>query len=405
MEKTMQYAITGVVMVLIVAGVAFVAFQNTQDDNDDIIRIGAAVSKTGKYTVEGERVKNGYEMAVSEINAAGGVNVNGKMFNISLITYDDQSDTAIAQSAYEDLMYKDNCHILMGPYSSGLVKTAAPLAEAEHIPFVQAGGAADDIYTQGYEYVFGLYRVGSTYTQPFFQWLNESGNIDDVNSITVFHEGDSFSASVWDGAQKFIASAGLTLTEFGYASGEYDSIGSNMLTVNDADADIILTIGHYADVTRVVNEIEVNNLTPKAVYGTVGIAEPKFVSEVGTIANNSMGFAQWVTNLDESGAPGITAFLQNYENKYGEEPAYHAAGGYSAVYVVKAAIEAAKTFTNGDKVRDALRALDIDLAWGHVKFESNGVIAGPAFMVQIQNDEIETVYPIAAASASIVYPK
>jgi branched-chain amino acid transport system substrate-binding protein len=401
----MQYAITGGVMVLILAGVVFFALQN-EDPADDVIRIGATVSETGKYSVEGNRVKNGYELAVDQINAAGGVSVGGDKFKIELITYDDTSDAGVAGTLYDKLIDEDQVHILMGPYSSGIVLGVAPYAEAAKIPFVQAGGASDSIFSQGYDYVFGLYRVGSTYTQPFFQWLNTSGNIAEIDTITIFHEGDSFSTSVYNGALNFIQNAGITISnDFGYSSGDLDSIGTSMSTVQNSEADVILTIGHYADVKKVVDEISVNNLSPKAVYGTVGIPEPKFVDEVGDAANNTMGFAQWVTNIPESAAPGITQFISDYEAEYDETPAYHATGGFAAVQVVAAAITEAGTFTDGDAVRAALDSIDVDTVWGNVQFEDNGVIAGPAYMVQIQNDDIETVYPDDYATGEIVFPR
>ena len=72
--------------------------------------------------------------------------------------------------------------------------------------------------------------------------------------------------------------------------------------------------------------------------------------------------------------------------------------------MAKAAIEKAGTFTNHQKVRDALRTLDIKTVWGRVKFTEKGVISGTGYMVQIINGNIETVYPEAYKTHDPVFP-
>ena len=370
------------------------------------IKLGATVSLTGKYSTEGQRLLNGYLMAVKDINDNGGVVVGGKRYNFTLIYYDDGSDKTQAAQLYSKLIDQDHVDLLLGPYSSSIVLSVAPVAEEKGIPMIQAGGASDSIYQQGFTYIFGLYRVASTYTQPLFKWLNDSGHINDVSTVAVFLELSAFPESVFKGAKKYIENAGLSLVGvYNHTSGQLTDIPSQVDTLRaSGGADIILAIGHYADSKAVVDAIYTKGLRPKIIYGTVGVPEPKFVEELGDKAEYVMGFAQWVTNLPESQAPGITDFVTRYNQTYGEMPAYHAAGAYAAVQVAKAAIEAAGTFTNHTAVRDALKALDIKTIWGEVKFTETGVIGGTGYMVQIINGNIETVFPVAYQTHEPVFP-
>jgi len=363
-----SYIAVSIIMILALAGVGYVIWSGYQDDTDNVIKIGATVSLSGSYSTEGSRVLNGYQLAIKDINDAGGIDVDGKQYKLKLVYYDDASDKTTAAQLYDTLITSDKVNVLLGPYSSSIVLSVAPVAEAAKIPFVQASGASDSIYEQGFEYVFGLYRVGSSYSFPLFDWLGGSGHLSDVVTVAAFIEDDSFTGSVWGsddtvpGAQKYIKDAGLTLkSENKYASGSYDEIGTAMTVLKSSGgADIIMTMDHYADAKRVVDEIDVNNLSPKVIFGTVGVPETKFVDELGTKANGAMGFAQWVTNIPNSAAPGITDFIADYEAKHSETPAYHAAGGYAAVQVVAAAIEDAGTFTDGSAIRDALANIDVN---------------------------------------------
>lgn len=409
MEQS-QFIAYGLVALIAIAGLAGLGYyiynQSTREEKEGTIQLGATVSLTGKYSIEGQRVLRGYQMAIEKINSEGGITIGDTRYNFSLTYYDDQSDKTLAAQLYDQLITQDKVNILLGPYSSSIVLSVAPTAEQNKIPFIQAGGASDSIYEQGYNYVFGLYRVASTYTEPLWEYLQTSGHIDDVSNVAVFLEDSSFPNAVWAGAEAKINSLGLNLVSlYKYTSGELTSITSSMSDLKTkGGADIILAIGHYADSKQVVQDAKAQGLSPKIIFGTVGVAEPSFVSELGDTAEHVSGFAQWVTNIPEAEAPGITEFVSSYNTKYGEDPAYHAAGGFAAIYVVKAAIEQAGTFTDGDKVRQALTELDIKTIWGEVKFSSSGVIEGPGYMVQIQNGKIETCYPSAYETKPFVFP-
>lgn len=370
------------------------------------IKLGATVSETGSYSTEGTRVENGYRMAIADVNNAGGVKVGTSYYNLSLTLYDDQSDKTVAAQKYDTLINNDGVDLLLGPYSSSIVLSVAPKAEAAQIPMVQAGGSSDSIYTQGYKYVFGLYHPGSTYSEPIFIYLNDTNHNSDIKSAAIFLENSAFPISVKNGTDTYLANAGITNVKvYTYTSGDLNAIATDMsdLAANGG-ADMIIGSGHYADSVKLVQEVYANQLQPKVIFGTVGVAEPAFVTAVGNQSEEIFGFAQWVTNLPEASAPGIGAFVSAYHAKYGEDPAYHAAGGYAAIQVVKAAVESAGTFTDHAAVRNALSSLNVDTIWGNVQFASTGVIKGSGFMVQIQDGNIETVYPAAYKSADVIYP-
>src|SRR5512135_2447633 len=84
------------------------------------IRIGAAVSLTGRTAREGSYVKKGYETWAEWINSQGGIKVAGKPYKVEMIYYDDKADATTSAKLTEKLITEDKVNFILGPYSSGI---------------------------------------------------------------------------------------------------------------------------------------------------------------------------------------------------------------------------------------------------------------------------------------------
>src|SRR5207248_9348708 len=95
--------------------------------------LGAAVSLTGKYAVNGKNTKDGYDLAVKRINEMGGVKVGGKSYKLKVLYYDDESTPARGAQLAERLISQDGVQFVLGAYSSGLTKAIAPVTEKHKV--------------------------------------------------------------------------------------------------------------------------------------------------------------------------------------------------------------------------------------------------------------------------------
>src|SRR5438552_11334204 len=120
------------------------------------ILIGATLPLTGSETRIGGFYKEGYDLAFEEANQNGGVSVGGKKMQVRLQLLDDTSTQATAASLADRLLNSDKVQFLLGTYSSHLVEAQSVVAEQNHVPYVNGGGGAREIYKHGYKYVFGL---------------------------------------------------------------------------------------------------------------------------------------------------------------------------------------------------------------------------------------------------------
>ena len=133
---------------------------------DDVIVLGAAVSITGKYAQNGAYTKNGYDLAIKRINEAGGVKVGGKHYKLAVRYYDDESTPARGTELAQRLIKQDGVKFLLGPYSSGLTKAILPIVEKNKVPMVEANGAARELFTKGYRFIFAVLSTSDQYLTP-----------------------------------------------------------------------------------------------------------------------------------------------------------------------------------------------------------------------------------------------
>lgn len=169
------------------------------------IKVGAAVSDTGKFAIEGLSTKRGYEMWVDQVNARGGIDVAGTKRKVEVIYYDDQSEPETTVKLIQRLISQDKVDFLLGPYSSGLTIAASSIA-AKYKKIMFAGAAAgNSVFDHRNEYVFSPLSLTTAYTPSGLDALKAKG----VKSIAVMHTDDAPMTDIRNATVKYAESIGL----------------------------------------------------------------------------------------------------------------------------------------------------------------------------------------------------
>ena len=172
--------------------------------------LGAAVSLTGKYALNGANTKNGYELAVHKINDKGGVSIGGRPYKLVVRYYDDESTPARGTELAERLVKQDGVKFMLGPYSSGLTKAILPVIEKYKVPMVEGNGAARELFTKGYRYVFAVLSTSDQYLTPAVDLAAEHaeklGKTKDKLRVALAMENDPFAQDVRGRARRREAS-------------------------------------------------------------------------------------------------------------------------------------------------------------------------------------------------------
>ena len=104
---------------------------------DGTVRIGAALSETGKFAVEGRDSRQGYDTWVRWVNEEyGGIRIGEGRYGAEIVYYDDESDADTAANLIQRLIDEDQVDFLLGPYSSGLTTGTSAIAEANNVIMV-----------------------------------------------------------------------------------------------------------------------------------------------------------------------------------------------------------------------------------------------------------------------------
>jgi branched-chain amino acid transport system substrate-binding protein len=166
------------------------------------IKVGVVLPLTGAQQKFGEIQKNSFQMALEEINAAGGV--NGRP--VELLIEDDRSKIDIGRSAAEKLILKDQVVALTGGYSSDVTFAVAAVAQHRKVPFLITTGAADEITELGAEYVFRLNPPVSEYARPLVEFLQQ---VVKPRGVVILYEKGLFGqAGAREFADRLSSSAG-----------------------------------------------------------------------------------------------------------------------------------------------------------------------------------------------------
>ena len=149
--------------ICLLAAAAMLAAAPAFAADDDTITIGMTLSQTGALNVDSLGQQRGVEMWRDEVNAAGGIKAGGKSYKVKLVTYDDQSQGGRVQQLYTRLIVQDKAQFLFGPYSSGLVATAAVISEQYGKLMMIGGGAEPKTYELGNKYLFEVITAADGY--------------------------------------------------------------------------------------------------------------------------------------------------------------------------------------------------------------------------------------------------
>ncbi len=371
---------------------------------ETVIRIGAPLSLTGKLAPEGKLTKDGYDLAIEWINKKG-VKVGGKVYRLDMRYYDDQSDANTAAKLTEKLITEDRVHFLLGPYASQPTFAASAVSERYRVIMVQANGAAEEIFTRGFKYMFGLLSPASFYCRDI---LKVAATLEPrPKTVALIGDTDLFSQAALKGAVEEAKRQGFQIVYHeAYPVGVTD-ISSPMTVIKAKNPDILIGAGHFNDTVLLVKTAKDLKVNPKILFSTVGVPQPEFVKVLKEDAENVIGFAQWLPTMRyQDPVFGSTErFVRVFKEKYGYEPDYHSAESAAAPIVLVAAIERAGSLET-EKVREALATMELETLYAPVRFDGRGInVAKKNALLQIQGGRPVGVYPPEAAEAKLVYPK
>ncbi|MBS0014315.1 MAG: ABC transporter substrate-binding protein [Desulfobacterales bacterium] len=325
----------------LVSAVVFAAHPAANaDSGKNPIKIGGIFSVTGPASFLGDPEKKSMELAIEEINAAGGV--EGRM--LEAVIYDTEGDPSKTVMAAGKLINKDRVTAIVGPSRTPTTLAAVPMVERAQLPFVSCA-AGNKIVEPIKPWVFKTAQSDIQAVATIYSHIEKQG-IDKVGIITV---ANSFGES---GKEQLLQQAG----DFGITVVRSESYGANdtdmtsqLTKIRKEKPGAIVCWGTNPGPAVVAKNIEQLGIEIP-LYQSHGVASPKFIDLAGDSAEGILlpTGKILVADLlpdDDPQKPVLADYIDAYEKKYDETVSGFGGYAYDAVYLLARAMEG----TGGDK--------------------------------------------------------
>jgi ABC-type branched-subunit amino acid transport system substrate-binding protein len=250
--------------------------------------------------------------------AAEGVRLWAEEAGVRLTLVDDAGSAATAAKAYAQ--WVDSIDLLLGPYSSGLVRAIAPLVGDAGRLLWNHGGSADDLPQPG---LATIPAPASTY----FESVVDEAVARQVDQVVVVRGAGRFARAVADGAVTHACERGLATR----------TVEATAVEVENADATVLLVVGRFEHDVAVVRRLHDHPKFP-ALVAAVAAGIPAFGQELGPAAEGVLGPVQWwPTPQEPEIGPSGSEFVTRYRHRTGREPSYPAAQAAAAGYLAQEA--------------------------------------------------------------------
>lgn len=364
----------------------------------DTVKVGIVLPLTGPQAKFGEIEKMSFEMAVDEINAAGGI--RGK--TLELIIEDDTGRPEVGRSVVEKLITKDKVVMVGGGYSSSVTYAVAGVCQQNKMPFLVNTGAADRITASGWDFIFRLNPPVSEYASAIETLLPQ---VIKPKSVAILHENSLFGTK---GAHSFAEACkklgSKVVLKQGYEHGGID-FRPVLIRIKQLNPDIVYMVSYIMDASLLMRQSRELRLTPKMfIGGAAGFTLPEFVQNAGVASEKVISATLWHQVLPYPGAMG---YYNKFLARFKKPTEYHGAEAYAACYVIADVLERATSFTNID-IKKALSETHLMTVFGPVQFISYGKMKNqnklPTYVVQWINGKLELVWPAKIATKELAYP-
>jgi branched-chain amino acid transport system substrate-binding protein len=342
------------------------------------IKIGTVLPLTGSAAVWGENSKMGLEIALEEVNAAGGV--KGKKIN--LIFEDSQSDSAKAVSALQKLISTDKVSVVIGDIASSSVLAMAPIAEKAKVILLSPGASNPDISKAG-EYIFRNWQsdalegeVDAKYAYEHLGWKN-------MATLYVSNAYGTGLKKVFE--ESFQKLGGKILASESFEQGATD-MRAQLNKIRNLKIDAIYMPGYPPEMAILLRQakemgIKISFLSVQA------FDDPKILE---TAKGAAEGVIFSVPKPPDPSNSIVKNFIDKYTQKFNREPGVTSDTGYDALKIIVWAMNQAGT--SSEEVRRQLLTMkDFPGAAGLTTFDKNGDVIKPFIFKEVKGGKFENI--------------
>lgn len=355
-----------------------------------VVKVGNILPLSGPSASVGQQNKYAQDMAIEEINAAGGIKSLGGA-KLTMVYADSESKPEKGVAEAERFINTEKVHILTGCWNSAVTYPTTAVAERYGIPFIVPVSVADKITEQGFKTVFRIAAKDGWWTRDQFTFLADLQKEFNakVSTLAFVYENGDWGKGFAAGWKKLAEKGGFKVV----LDEPYPSTATDMSPlaqkIKRANPDVLLLVSNAADAILLTNTMAEYKVKPKAIIASGGgHADPSFLKAVGKNGRYMFDIVEWETDVNK---PGVKEINEKFKSRHGYNLAGESVDAYIAMYVMADALERAKSL-DPKAIREALAKTRLTsgpamiAAYDAIEFDETGQNKQAALvMVQIND--------------------
>jgi branched-chain amino acid transport system substrate-binding protein len=365
-------AIKEICFLFLLFAIATVNNCSSKSQQQEYITIGALLPLTGESSDEGLRALNGLQLAKEEINENGGI--GGKRLDV--IVLNDKGDEEYIVQQY-NVLKKRGVVAIIGSSYSGATLALAKAAEKDGIPVISPTASNPNV-TQGRKNVFRAIFIDDYQAEVMAHFAYSS-----LKARTAVVLSNKTSGSFKQTAEVFVKSfrahGGHIMAVESYSSENAFAFILSKYAANPPH--VIFCPEDYLPAAKLVNTAHKIGFTKTYILGSDawdGILA--YVYHPGAMKNV---YYSAPFSFDDRDAD-VARFVKKYFNSFSQMPLSGSATAYTCIYILAEAIKKAGN-TNWADIISAIKATEMDVITGHIKFDENNNPRTNVYVIQIKN--------------------
>jgi branched-chain amino acid transport system substrate-binding protein len=316
------------------------------------VLIGNILPLSGPVAPIGKVGRDIREMAVEEINRAGGIRSMGGA-RISMVYADSRGDPRVAMTEAERLINLEKVVCITGAFQSAVTYPSTEVAERYGVPYLVPVSVRDAITERGFKYTFRLAAKASWYARDQIQFIKALGERTGLlpRKLAFVYENTDWGTSTAEGWRKLAGQEGFQVVLDEPYPANAPDLTPVVLKIKKAKPDFILFVSYIADATLLMNTMAEHEVDVMGMIGSGGgHSDPQFIPNTAKNALYFFDAVEWGADLNR---PGLKETNEKFKKRYGYNISPEAANAYAAMHVLKDALERAGS-ADRQKLRDAL---------------------------------------------------
>lgn len=355
-------------------------------DQATVVKIGIASPLTGPQAHIGIDIRNGTQLAVDDINAAG-LEIGGKKVTLQLVAEDDEANPTKATTVAQKLVDAGVAGVV-GHFNSGASIPASKIYSDAGIPQISPSSTNPSYTEQGFKTTFRVVANDNQQGPVVGRFAVERLG---AKKVAVIDDSTAYGQGLANTFQATVTSLGAEVVAREHTTDKDTDFTAILTSIKGKAPDVVFFGGIDPQAGPMVKQMRALGIQAKFLGGD-GMQTPNFIKLAGANAEGAMAS---IPGLPKDKMPGGPEFLRKFKEKYGAEVELFAPMGYDAVHVFVDAMKRAGS-TDPAKFLPEVGKTKIDGVIGPIAFDAKGdLVNGPVTVYEVKDGQWQPLETVA----------